>query len=55
MEKVELKDISEAENITIRSLYNIVSSLKYCDPMVWKGWKFIKEGRRWYGQRTAQG
>lgn len=41
------KEVAEAENISLKGLYNILYGMRECPTKVWRGYEFTKVGKNW--------
>lgn len=48
------KDVAEAEKMSLKSLYNILYSMRDCPKKVWRGWVFEKRRKYWHCEKLDE-
>jgi len=50
---IEIKEVAKTEGLALKSVYNVLSAIRDCEPKVWRGWQFKQIGRRWYAEKGS--
>ncbi len=51
---IEIKEVARHEGMALKSVYNVLSAMRECEPKIWRGWVFSRNGRRWYAKRPTK-